>query len=679
MWTFPIALILVCLASYGLLIRDMGFYWDDWPSVYFQYVGGAEIFKDVFASDRPLLGSLFAITMPIFRSSIIGWQLFGIFTRGLASFSLWWLLVSLWPKRSIEATWVALLFAVYPGFLQQWIAVTYSHAFIGYTVFFTSMALMILAIRKQRWFWVAMTLSYLTSGLTMFAVDVYTGLEVLRPIFLWIVLGESQEFVDKPFIERIKKVLVYWLPYIGLIFLFFLWRVFLHAYPRAALQLPSVSKEPSTGAFLAILEAGVAILQDLVEVTVGAWGQIFPFSNPAALPGEYWWVVIITSTVAIFYLSRLVVNQFVDENKARTWSWQMVCIGGLSLIIGGWAYWIINLPFRLVFPNDRTTLPMFFGVSLLVTGLTDILTKTRLQKVVLIGLLVGLASGFHYLTAVNYVKDYQDQKDFFWQLLWRIPGMKPGTTLLTASWPFVYDTDNSLSAPLNWLYSPKDNSRVMNYMIVYLTARLGNGLPGTLDETTGKVTIPRGQQMIMPYRALKFSGNTSQMVVFDYRPPACLRILDPEIDSTIYPYPEVVYDILPLSQLEFISTSSETSIKPPVGLFGRERKLDWCHYYEGADLARQQKDWKKITDIGKTAMEEHHLVPRSAAEYLPFIEGYARSGQLERAQTLTDQAYQGSRALQPALCNLWSRLSKSDGTFETVTNKVKQSMDCPEP
>ncbi|MEI7990693.1 MAG: hypothetical protein WCI88_16820, partial [Chloroflexota bacterium] len=434
-WSVPLALVLVCLVSYGLLLRDLGFYWDDWPSVWFQYTGGGAIFKEVFASDRPLLGRLFMLTMPVFRSSIIGWQLFGIFTRALASISLWGLLVCVFPKRRNEAAWTALLFAVYPGFMQQWIAVTYSHAFIAYAVFFVSMLFMVLAFRKPRWFWLFMGLSYLTSLWTMFAVDVYTGLEVIRPLLLWVVLSEKPEFNQKPLVERIKRTLLYFLPYVGMMVLFVIWRVFLLAFPRGTLQLPNAGNAVSTNPFIAILQMVSSILQDLVVVTFGAWGRIFPFANPAALPAEYWWVVILVFVLLALYLSKLSSTPSADDQPAfkfaslnLSWGWLLVGTGCLTLLAGGWAYWIINLPFRLVFPYDRTSLPMFLGVSLLITGLMEILLRSRLQKIILLSLLVALAAGSHLLNAAEYVKDYQDQKDFFWQLSWRIPGIQPGTT-----------------------------------------------------------------------------------------------------------------------------------------------------------------------------------------------------------------------------------------------------------
>ena len=33
-WFYPAALLLICVLTYGLVIPHLGFYWDDWESVY---------------------------------------------------------------------------------------------------------------------------------------------------------------------------------------------------------------------------------------------------------------------------------------------------------------------------------------------------------------------------------------------------------------------------------------------------------------------------------------------------------------------------------------------------------------------------------------------------------------------------------------------------------------------
>ena len=49
--TVPFALLAYCVISFGLLIPWLGFYWDDWPSIYYLHVLGPRGFIDAFAVD----------------------------------------------------------------------------------------------------------------------------------------------------------------------------------------------------------------------------------------------------------------------------------------------------------------------------------------------------------------------------------------------------------------------------------------------------------------------------------------------------------------------------------------------------------------------------------------------------------------------------------------------------
>ena len=226
--SFPMALIILCLISFVPTIQGLGFYWDDWPSIWFYHMWGPSSFKEGFSTDRPLLAYVFMLTTPIMGESALSWQLFGVFTRWLASLALWWMLSGIWPKHKLQVGWVAILFTVYPGFSQQYISVTYSNAFLVFVMFLVSMGSMVWAHRKPRWFWPLMILSVITSALTMFISEYFFGLELLRPILLWLILDDQQE----PFGKRLRRIIVRWLPYLIVAAMFLIWRIFLHETAR---------------------------------------------------------------------------------------------------------------------------------------------------------------------------------------------------------------------------------------------------------------------------------------------------------------------------------------------------------------------------------------------------------------------------------------------------------------
>jgi hypothetical protein len=681
LWTVPLALLGVCILTYGLLIPKLGLYWDDWPSIWFNHLQGASIFKDVFASDRPLLGRIFMLTVPVFGNSALGWQLFALVIRWLVAVAVWWSMRKLWPEHDLAVTLMAFLSAVYPGFSQQWIAITYGHILLPYVAFIFSLGLMVWAIRKPVWFWPLMVLSLLTDAFTLFLYEYYFGLELLRPVFLWLVLSEDHEERNWPTLRMcFGRVILYWAPFIGLIIGFIVWRLFIQEFSRAQVTLFSAIRHDFVGTSLQLAKT---IIQDILESSLVAWGQVLNFANLVNLDSLVTIfpliVIIITSLLTCFYLSRLSVTRTNSaapvESSSRRWAWQVIGVGVFALLIAGWPTWITDLPIRLGFHWDRFTLSMLIGVSLVFVGLLELLSKEQIQKIVIVGLAVGLAAGFHLQNASSYQKDWEIQKSFFWQMAWRMPGIKPGTMLMTSGWAFKYFTDNSLTAPLNWVYDPDNHSRDMAYLMVDIPTRLGNSLPGL------ESSIPISEK----YRATHFTGNTNQALVFYFDGSTCFHVLDPAIDRMIYRYPDPLYQAMPLSRLDLIMTKSNVQASlPPI--LRPEPVHEWCYYYEKAALSAQVGDWLNIIDMGTQAQEKGYLPYLSvehAPEYMPFIEGYAHMGYWQKAQNFTGHAAnQSAYSLNNALCLLWDRIEKTtDSSVEqqTAIADVRKELGCLQP
>ena len=418
---FPIALFALCLVSFGVLIPWLGFYWDDWPSIWYLHFLGPAGFVDVFAIDRPLLGRLFWLTTSVLGESMLAWQLFGFTARWLSSLALWWTLRSVWPKHTREVTWVVILFAIYPGFSQQFISVTYSHVFLIQAAFFVSLGTMIWAIRKPRWYWLLTICSIILAAYAMFSLEYYFGLELLRPVLLWIVLGEQVKDRRK----RLSRSFVYWIPYLLIMLVFLIWRIFIQETPRGEVQIfTKLQANPIAGLIDLFQEVGT----DMVQASVIAWGQTLDFlnlKNFGLLPTLLYVVVVMAvAAVAIFYLYNYLKDdsQKSPETAHRSnWAWQAILIGIYALFIGGWPFWSTNLPIELRFPWDRFTIPMMLGASLLLIGIIELVFKSHILKVTILGILIGLAVGLHYQNANLYRREWNSQKAFFWQLSWRAP------------------------------------------------------------------------------------------------------------------------------------------------------------------------------------------------------------------------------------------------------------------
>src|SRR4030095_15640624 len=164
----------------------------------------------------------------------------------------------------------------------------------------------------------------------------------------------------------------------------------------------------------------------------------------------------------------------------------------------------------------------------------------------------------------------QAQKNLFWQLTWRAPGLKPNTLVLINEELFFY-ADNSISAPLNWIYAPENHSNQIDYVLFYPTNRLGHSLPALRKD------VP----IQYDYIAGRFTGNTSQVVAFYYDPPACLRLLEADIDADN----RFILDDSYMREASALSNSdqildSPTAVMPSIYYPEPVHAQAWCYYFE---------------------------------------------------------------------------------------------------
>jgi len=670
-WSVPFSLLILAILSYGILIPWLGFYWDDLPSIWFLHFLGPSGFEEVFSSDRPLLGQLFRLSSSLLGENPMAWQSFGLLTRWLSCIALWWVLRGLWPEKTIHATWIVFLYLVYPGFNQQFISVTYSHVFIVLTTFWLSMGAMIWAIRKPEYFWPLTISSLLLSAYSLFTVEYFFGLELIRPVVIWISL--TGEYYRPR--TRLGKTILTWLPYLALVIGFLVWRTLYTETPRGQVDLfGKLIANP----FGTVPQIAAEIFSDIYQTGISAWGQTINFIKLSGFGVLttilYALLILLVGALTFFYLWKLKTpsSEEADVSPYRErWGWQALGLGLLSLFLAGWPFWATNLPITLEFPWDRFTLPMMFGSSLILVGFIDLIGKSRFQKTILVAVIVSLGIGWQFRNANVFRREWNNQVAMFWQLSWRAPHVLPGTLFLSSELPFSYFSDNSLTAPLNWLYSPEDINVPMKYMLYAIESRLGKGLPDL------KADIP----IYEPYRVSYFEGTTSQALVFYYTPPGCVKILDPNVDQRLPQKPKYIGDAMGLSNPALITIDGdENSAEPQSAIYNPTPSPDWCYFYEKADLARYAGDWETVVAISVNAMNlDQRLYEVNAPEYLPYIEAHAHLEQWDKAIQITETAYELNSRMQRILCDTWERISittKSTDQKGEAVQEMYQTLSC---
>ena len=669
--TVPLALLLVCILAFGLLIPWLGFYQDDWYQVWFGRAFGSGVFLEYYSDERPFIAGIYMLTMSIVGTSPFNWQAFGLLSRFLAVLGVYWLLRVVWPDRVRQAIWASILFAIYPAFRQQYASVIYSHYFLQMAVQLLSLGMMVLAIRQPRRFWLWTIFSLLAGTFSLFSSEYFFGLELLRPFFIWVALGEQSSTSWR---KRGVKTLRLWVPYLIILVGFLVWRIFIFKFPT---YQPIIFQDIQPNYL--VLASGLlkTILQDAFEVGLLTWGQTLRlFSDlgtrqPSAVAAMA--IALVSALILAVYLVKLQVSpgsaeKTSEQDRKDALSW--VLIGLISLLAAGWPFWFVGLPVdTLLVGGSRFTISFMFGASLLLVGLLDLLIRKIWLKNLCVAVLVGMAIGFHFRDANYYRQIHKTQAEFFQQLAWRAPGLKQGTLILTNTFQEpLLNGDNSLTAALNWIYDPAP-PYTLDYMLFFLPSRIESGnLPG----------LEPGLPVLKELRNASFTGSTSQALAVYYSPPRCLRVLDPEIDQGLskpVDMPREMKDAVGISNLAQIIPDTALPAYLPDELFKYlPPENTWCYFYEKAELARQEKKWQEIADLGDQAITESWELD-SGWELLPFIEGYARSGQTERARQLTLEAQrkrsEGKRQTDEILCSTWIRINQDAASEDALASFAK--------
>ena len=121
----PLLFLLLTIVAYGLLLPLTGFYWDDWPFAWMAEFLGPQEFTPAFAGVRPFLGPIFFVTTSLIPPVPIYWQIFALVIRFIAVLSAWFALKQIWPRHQQQILIVSLLFLVFPGYSQHWVAFTH--------------------------------------------------------------------------------------------------------------------------------------------------------------------------------------------------------------------------------------------------------------------------------------------------------------------------------------------------------------------------------------------------------------------------------------------------------------------------------------------------------------------------------------------------------------------------
>ena len=642
----PLLFLLVCILAFGLFIPFLGFYWDDWPTIFYTYNQRVGQLVTHFSYDRPfsvwgywLIGRL--------GTAPLSWHLAALLVRWGCVVALAWALKPLWPRNSRMILFAGLLFAVYPGYYLQPSAVIFSSHLLAYLFFLVSVGCMGRAATDKSRFWVYTAAGLAAAAVHMFTLEYFVGLELIRPFYVWFLLSRTD-----PQKSPIRRTLALWGPYVLLLLLWVLWRLFLVNLPVDPYPLVMVSAFNSDPIGTAVQLFGIAV-NDLGYILVSTWrGTVLPqlFAVTSSQNGYAWAFAGGGFLLLWWALSKLLSGKngnATPRNEETRAAGEALVLGAVALIAGLMPVWLIGEDISRGDYNLRYMLVALLGAALLVVGAVVFFLRSIRAQILVLSLLVSLALGNHLRAAFEYRQDWEDQRAFFWQLSWRAPAIEMNTALVALEPVAKYLRDPMTGNALNVLYPTAGKAPAVG---------LWNF---ELNRTQTVRRIQNGELLENDYRGLIFSGATAEDLVFYYLPPkGCLWVLSPRDVHNNF-LPTGMRDLVAASNTANILPQAEDDKGPPPHIFGSEPQHDWCYFFEKADLAAQLGDWPLAIDLMAEA-EQRGLGSDYGFEWLPLLRAQAASGEWQQAIETSQRIHSLDARNDGLLCAAWTPIVESD-------------------
>ncbi len=629
----PALFALITLIAYGLLLPFTGFYWDDWPFAWIARFLGPGDFIPAFAPYRPFLGPIFYFTTSLVPAVPLYWQAFALFIRFILGISAWWMFKQIWPERPRITLIAALFILIFPGYSQHWVAFTHiNQELIPFIFYLLSFGFSFKALRAEK------PATYIVIALLLqlcgiFPTEYFFGLEGLRFLFLFF-------FFEGNLTKRFTKTLKTWWPYLLIWMLNAAWLVYYYKFGEYASYTITAAQSLTALSFLqealnALWKAGFYIWIQVLTLTFTS------LRAPASL------LTLGLVAVSFAFLTPYL-NSVMQENEGkvtRSAAISLIIIGILGILLGRLPSLAAGLPLTLQSSYDRFMVSMMIGGSLFLLGLIELLISNSRIKTYIIALVIALGIGQQFFNANIFRRDWEDQRNIYWQMTWRMPALKPNTILFTHQMPIDYETDASFTAPINWIYAPNYTRSNVPYLMLYTEKRIGGG---TLPSIEPNIDIT------FNYRTVSFYGNTSQAVVIYMPRGGCLRVLDPsQGDMKAYDkLPTVLTSAIPLSDTSRIITNANPASTP---MFFPEPKHEWCYYFTKAELAQQTGDYQTVVSLGNEAASLGYK-PTDQNEWLVFIKAYALTGDLQTAESISTAALAEDARVRRGICSAWEQV-----------------------
>ena len=275
------------------------------------------------------------------------------------------------------------------------------------------------------------------------------GLELARPLLF--ALRPGAEGSGRS--GRARAALRAWLPWLGVLAVFVGWRVLVFR-PTGDYARWRWNEIAAPASPLALAATFLGVFADQVAGTWVAHVRATPWRSAMAVDPAAWAAAVVAMAACLLLVRRR--GGSPPDERRRT----AATMGGIGLaivVLGQLTQALTGKIPETTGLNSRWGVVSAVGAALFWTALLEVLPSSRAGRALGRGalvLLVGLGTFWHARNALDFARDWRQQRDVLWQLAWRAPAFEPGTVVLldwqreTAQGRPLYEYETTMSADL---------------------------------------------------------------------------------------------------------------------------------------------------------------------------------------------------------------------------------------
>ncbi len=666
-YAYPLILLVTGSVCYLYQLPRMGFYWDDWQAVLLYQMKDLKAISAYFAFDRPFSAWTYQLLFPLLPMKAWVWHLATLLFRVGGILALIKAFLLAWPQRDRELKWVGLLALVAPSFASQSIALAFNQHFLTWLLFSASFLFTGLSIVKRRQFWIFMPLALLTTAAHLFTMEYFAGLEFIRLGYIYLLVSAAEPR-KRP---AVRKTALFSIPYVLIASIFLYWRlaIYPNQAPDAAPNDPIMIQQLLMNPLGAALDLLTRSVKDIVHLMLTSWvDPVSPaeidFTAKATIFS--WGVGCLAACLAALLL------YFSPEQKTALeisdkFHLRAGILGCGIVLFGGMPVWLMARQITEGKWSDRFSLAPMTGAILILVILIEWMIRTKAQKHVLLAILFALSISFQMRIVNKYRLDWEYQRDYYWQLVWRIPSLEAGTAIFSPIFPGERLSEYAAAFAINVLYAGETISAQVPYWFIP---------PRYLD--IDSLAENQQQDIRQSVRTIQFIGSTSAMVSVYYQPSSrCLKVLDEmyQLDPFLTKVDPIFYQVNNPARI----LTQASPPQPPVEIIGHEPEHRWCYYFQKADLARQNQHWQEVIDVMAEA-SRLGFSPAAGSELLPLLDAHLHLQQWNQAVTVVHQILAIPGKTGPAVCALVDQFEKNQPSLipGEVSGQIRLAAECPE-